>query len=274
MSGVLIASIPMPSVPIALMPTAFVVGQRQYRPALTGSGLMSSSPDEALPADSGVVDATVAGRFDDFYRAHRDDMARALGLALRDAALGAEAADEAFARACQRWGTVGAYANPQGWVYRVGLNWARSWLRRVRRERERRPLLAQDHAVEDRPRDLDLEHALASLNDAHRAVIGGALLPRLVRGRDRYGTRRRVGHGQEQAQPRSGAVAGSTGGFDGRGRWSSMTAEDRLRSHLQQTAASLRQGRARWAQCTHAQRRCNGDVMPYAAEPVCSHSSQ
>ena len=98
-------------------------------------------------------------------------MARALGLALRDAALGAEAADEAFARACQRWGTVGAYANPQGWVYRVGLNWARSWLRRVRRERERRPLLAQDHAVEDRPRDLDLEHALASLNDAHRAVI-------------------------------------------------------------------------------------------------------
>ncbi len=171
MSGVLIASIPMPSVPIALMPTAFVVGQRQYRPALTGSGLMSSSPDEALPADSGVVDATVAGRFDDFYRAHRDDMARALGLALRDAALGAEAADEAFARACQRWGTVGAYANPQGWVYRVGLNWARSWLRRVRRERERRPLLAQDHAVEDRPRDLDLEHALASLNDAHRAVI-------------------------------------------------------------------------------------------------------
>ena len=98
-------------------------------------------------------------------------MARALGLALRDAALGEEAADEAFARACQRWGSVSAYSNPQGWVYRVGLNWARSWLRRVRRERERQPLLAQPHATVDRPPDLDLERALDSLNDAHRAVI-------------------------------------------------------------------------------------------------------
>ena len=145
--------------------------QTLYRPALTGTGPMSSSSDEALPPDPGVADAMVAARFDDFYTAHRDDMARALGLALRDAALGAEAADEAFARAYQRWGTVSAYSNPQGWVYRVGLNWARSWLRRVRRERERRPLLAQQYAVEDRPRDLDLEQALESLNDAHRAVI-------------------------------------------------------------------------------------------------------
>ena len=166
MSGVLIASIPIASMPIAMM-----VGQTQYRPALTCTGPMSSTPDEALPADPRVVDAVVAARFDDFYSSHRDDMARALGLALRDAELGAEAADEAFARACQRWGIVSAYANPQGWVYRVGLNWARSWMRRARRERERRPLLAQPHAIEDRPRDLDLEHALDSLNDAHRAVI-------------------------------------------------------------------------------------------------------
>ncbi len=130
---------------------------------------MNASEDQsftgAVPAD------TVAVRFEDFYATNRDELARALGLALRDEALGAEAADEAFARACQRWRQVSAYANPQGWIYRVGLNWARSWLRRVKRERDRRALLVQPHATEDRIRDVDLERALTSLSDAHRAVI-------------------------------------------------------------------------------------------------------
>ena len=134
------------------------------------SGLTVSATEGAPRTEAAPLDA-VAVRFEDFYAANRDELARALGLALRDGALGAEAADEAFARACQRWGQVSAYANPQGWVFRVGLNWARSWLRRVRRERERRPLLAQPYATEDRARDLDLERALERLNDAHRAVI-------------------------------------------------------------------------------------------------------
>jgi RNA polymerase sigma-70 factor (ECF subfamily) len=134
------------------------------------AGLTVSAGEGAASTGAASIDA-VAVRFEDFYATHRDELARALGLALRDSALGAEAADEAFARACQRWGQVSAYANPQGWVFRVGLNWARSWLRRVRRERERRPLLAQPHATEDRARDVDLERALATLNDAHRAVI-------------------------------------------------------------------------------------------------------
>ena len=134
------------------------------------SGLTVSTAEGGPSAGAGPIDA-VAVRFEDFYATHRDELARALGMALRDSALGAEAADEAFARACQRWGQVSAYANPQGWVFRVGLNWARSWLRRVRRERERRPLLAQPHATEDRTRDVDLERALATLNDSHRAVI-------------------------------------------------------------------------------------------------------
>jgi len=96
------------------------------------SGLTVSAAEGTPATGAGPIDA-VAVRFEDFYATHRDELARALGLALRDSALGAEAADEAFARACQRWGQVSAYANPQGWVFRVGLNWARSWLRRVRR---------------------------------------------------------------------------------------------------------------------------------------------
>lgn len=150
-------------------------GMSRLGAALAGSGTFSagltvSAAEGTSSAEAASVDA-VAMRFEDFYAAHRDELARALGMALRDSALGAEAADEAFARACQRWGQVSAYANPQGWVFRVGVNWARSWLRRVRRERERRPLLAQPHATEDRTRDVDLDRALATLNDAHRAVI-------------------------------------------------------------------------------------------------------
>lgn len=137
---------------------------------LFGKGHVASAAEGAARATPARYEAVVI-RFEDFYADHRDEMARALGLALRDAALGAEAADEAFARACQRWGQVSSYSNPQGWVYRVGLNWARSWLRRIRRERERRPLLAQLHATEDRTPDLDLERAIETLNDAHRAVI-------------------------------------------------------------------------------------------------------
>lgn len=155
----------MAGAPIALTIPAVTDTRLPFRLGLTVSAA------EGVPGTGAAPLAAVAIRFEDFYAAHRDELARALGLALRDSALGAEAADEAFARACQRWGQVSAYANPQGWVFRVGLNWARSWLRRVRRERERRPLLAQPHATEDRALDVDLERALEMLSDGHRAVI-------------------------------------------------------------------------------------------------------
>jgi RNA polymerase sigma factor (sigma-70 family) len=109
--------------------------------------------------------------FDDFYRAHRDRMARALSLTLRDPELGADAADEAFARACQRWNVVRDYRNPEGWVYRVAMNWARSWMRRKRRERDRQPLVATpDHSF-DQDMDVDLGRAISTLSDDHRAVV-------------------------------------------------------------------------------------------------------
>lgn len=109
--------------------------------------------------------------FDDFYLEHRDRIARALGLSLRDHELGSDAADEAFARACQRWNQVSGYDNPQGWVYRVAMNWARSWLRRKRREREKQPLLIAETFSEDRTVDVDLERAIGALSDDHRTVV-------------------------------------------------------------------------------------------------------
>jgi len=122
------------------------------------------SNEAPLPAD-GYRD------FDAFYAANRDQIARALSLSLRNPDLGAEAADEAFVRACQRWAEVSTFANPQGWVYRVAMNWARSWLRRARREREKRPLLVKAEFAEDKIVDVDLERALESLAPTHRTVV-------------------------------------------------------------------------------------------------------
>ena len=60
-------------------------------------------------------------------------MARALAVALGDRDLAVDATDEAMARAYPRWATISGYDNPGAWVYRVGLNWARSHRRRLAR---------------------------------------------------------------------------------------------------------------------------------------------
>ena len=72
--------------------------------------------------------------FEDYYRNHRIRMLRALALTIGDPDLAAEATDEAMVRTYQHWKKVRRYANPPGWTYRVGLNWARSRLRKTKRE--------------------------------------------------------------------------------------------------------------------------------------------
>jgi RNA polymerase sigma-70 factor (ECF subfamily) len=49
--------------------------------------------------------------------------------------IAADVADEAFTRACERWGRVRAMASPGGWVTAVALNEARRRLRRAGHER-------------------------------------------------------------------------------------------------------------------------------------------
>jgi RNA polymerase sigma-70 factor (ECF subfamily) len=114
---------------------------------------------EAVPPPDG---------FDRFYRAHAGTVRQALCLVLGEVDLGTEAADEAMARACERWPAVSAYANPTGWAYRVGLNWARSRQRR-HRWRDRRPV--PDVPVPTVPGDPDLTVALGRLGVDHRAVV-------------------------------------------------------------------------------------------------------
>ena len=65
-----------------------------------------------------------------FCRRIRPRLVGSLVLFCNDAAVGEELAQEALVRAMERWDRVGVYESPEAWVYRVGFNLARSWLRR------------------------------------------------------------------------------------------------------------------------------------------------
>lgn len=109
--------------------------------------------------------------FGSFFELHHAEMVRALSLALGDADLGRDAAAEGFARALQRWSTVSRFANPAGWVYRVGINWARSRWRKTRRERFGLAIDGEERPTT--PTDETLVRALRELSVDHRTVVVG-----------------------------------------------------------------------------------------------------
>lgn len=125
------------------------------------SPLPSSCPD-SLPS------AVFIASFGEFYRIHHHRIATSLALNFGDRELGQEAADEAMTRAYANWGTVSGHDNPAGWVYRVGLNWGRSWFRRAGR---RLPWLDRSSAELPPTSDPALGAALADLDAKLRAVV-------------------------------------------------------------------------------------------------------
>lgn len=72
--------------------------------------------------------------FEQWYAGEHPKVLTALVVAVRDESLAAEATDEAFVRAYERWGRVGAMASPAGWTYRTALNLVRRRHRRRRLE--------------------------------------------------------------------------------------------------------------------------------------------
>lgn len=117
----------------------------------------------------------VTPTFDEFWAAQRDRIARALAVSIGDADLAADAVDEAMARAYQRWSTVGALDHPAGWVYRVALNWTRSFHRRRRRTPP--AWLAGDGVGHDEDTmDPAVLRAVHDLPDAQRDVVVCRLL--------------------------------------------------------------------------------------------------
>lgn len=116
-----------------------------------------------------VTDLAAVRNFDDFYRASRTSIGRALALAIGDVDLASDATDEAMARAYERWSTVCRLDNPEAWVYRVGMNWSVSVLRRRRRSLHR----LYEPASVDGPQvpDPAVHDALGTLDVKHRSVV-------------------------------------------------------------------------------------------------------
>lgn len=132
------------------------------------------SPDLTTATVKVMKDAALASddpreAFAVFYCRYGDQVLRALAVTLDDHELARDATQEAMARAWRSWSQVRTFANPSGWVYRVGLNWARSRLRRVSREvlgifRDRAVCAAE-------PPDPALARAVRGLSMRHRAVV-------------------------------------------------------------------------------------------------------
>lgn len=156
---------------------AVPIGPAAPRPG-PAPGSAHARPD-AVPPDRDVAPAGLAAvadphdEFGDFYRRSWDGVARALSLALGDTDLAVEATDEAMARAYARWDKIRGYDNPAGWVYRVGLNWSRSYHRRLAR---RLPFRQPDTVEPPSVADPAIRQALAALPFGQRSVVVCRLL--------------------------------------------------------------------------------------------------
>lgn len=108
--------------------------------------------------------------FAKFYKACRPQVYPVLAVTLGDARLAQEAVDEALTRADERWGEVREMSRPAGWVYRVGMNWATSWRRKLSL-RPTRSAASLDQEHHDLVPDVDLGIALTGLPMRQRQML-------------------------------------------------------------------------------------------------------
>lgn len=107
--------------------------------------------------------------FDRWYGEVHAELSISLLVAFGDADLAAEAADEAIARAFERWDRVSVMASPGGWTYRVAVNV-------VRRKRRRRAI--ENRLIRGRPTEPpvpgpagELWHLVRQLPERQRLAI-------------------------------------------------------------------------------------------------------
>lgn len=85
-----------------------------------------------------------------------------------------ELAQEAMARAWERWDRVGVMASPEAWIHRVAFNLARSWFRRrgaERRAMQRVSGAAAPPPLPDIASAVAVRDAVAALPGRQRAVV-------------------------------------------------------------------------------------------------------
>ena len=126
-------------------------------------------------------------RFEDWYHQHHPKLVASLTALSGDPDAAADAADEAFTRACEQWRRVSAMASPAGWVHQVGANALRRSKRRrsMERARTRRPedavhpplpqpeLWAAVRALPERQRQAVVLRYLGDLPEAEIAATMG-----------------------------------------------------------------------------------------------------
>jgi RNA polymerase sigma-70 factor (ECF subfamily) len=108
--------------------------------------------------------------FEQLCRDHFANVTRTAYLITGDLAEAADIAQEAFARAFERWTTVSALDRPEAWVHRVAANLAVSWWRRLRVRRSR-PLPEAGVVPPPEPPDPALMAALRELSPAQRTAV-------------------------------------------------------------------------------------------------------
>ena len=114
-------------------------------------------------------------RFDELFRLHQPRLVRSLSLMAGDREAAADAVQEAFIRAHQRWRRVERLDDPVGWVRRVAINRIKDDRRSGRRKRDAVVRLGGRAATighhEINPADDALMAHLASLPQQQRRCV-------------------------------------------------------------------------------------------------------
>jgi RNA polymerase sigma-70 factor (ECF subfamily) len=121
-----------------------------------------------------VIPDQVAQRleFEEFFRAAYPGLVRAFYVLTADLAEAEELAQEAMARAFERWERVGAMESPVGYLYRIGVNLNRHRLRHLAVRARRLLAMARDAPSEQMPGvRREIAEAIASLSRGQREAF-------------------------------------------------------------------------------------------------------
>jgi RNA polymerase sigma factor (sigma-70 family) len=112
-----------------------------------------------------------AGDQERFFARIAPRLVGSLTLYCGDRSLAEEFAQEALARAFERWTRVGAMASPEAWTYRTAFNLARSSFRRSANERRARDRTGGAVPLPDAAEAIAVRDAVVALPPRQRAVI-------------------------------------------------------------------------------------------------------
>lgn len=121
-----------------------------------------------------VIPDQVAQRleFEEFFRAEYPGLVKAFYVLTADRAEAEELAQEAMARAYERWERVGAMESPAGYLYRIGVNLNRHRLRHLAVRARRLLAMTRDAQSEHVPGvRREIAEAIASLSRGQREAF-------------------------------------------------------------------------------------------------------